>query len=154
VYHPRLFALDAYTMHRFLRHALLGTAVVLATGCGVIYKVDINQGNLLDERTVKQLEIGMTKRQVQVLLGTPSIQSPFHQSRWDYTASISRRGGQPEVRTLTLRFDGDRLASIEGDFLAGREEQLLEDAQRIRGAPEDPLEERAIRAREQRDRGD
>jgi outer membrane protein assembly factor BamE len=141
-------------MHRFLRHALLGTAVVLATSCGVIYKVDINQGNLLDERTVKQLEIGMTKRQVQVLLGTPSIQSPFHQSRWDYTASISRRGGPPEVRTLTLRFDGDRLASIEGDFLAGQEEQLLEDAQRIRGAPEDPLEERAIRAREQRDRGD
>lgn len=141
-------------MHRLLRPALLGTAVALATGCGVIYKVDINQGNLLDEATVEQLEIGMTKRQVQVLLGTPSIQSPFHQNRWDYTASISRRGGEPEVRTLTLGFEGDRLASIDGGFLAGQEEQLLEDAQRIRGAPEDPLEERASRAREQRDRGD
>jgi outer membrane protein assembly factor BamE len=141
-------------MQRFLRPALIAVAAALATGCGVIYKVDINQGNLLDERTVEQLEVGMTKRQVQVLLGTPSIQSPFHQSRWDYTASISRGGGQPEVRTLTLSFDGDRLASIDGDFLAGQEEQLLEDAQRIRGAPEDPLEERAARTREERDRGE
>lgn len=141
-------------MHCLLRPALLGALVAVTTGCGVIYKVDINQGNLLDEGTVNQLEIGMTKRQVQVLMGTPSIQSPFHQSRWDYTASISRRGRAPEIRTLTLTFDGDRLASIEGDFLAGQEEQLLEDAQRVRGAPEDPLEERAARAREQRDRGD
>jgi outer membrane protein assembly factor BamE len=141
-------------MFQFTRLALLGAIIALAAGCGVIYKTDINQGNLLDERTVEQLEIGMTKRQVQVLMGTPSIQSPFHQSRWDYTASISRRGGTPEVRTLTLTFDGDQLASIDGDFLAGQEEQLLEDAQRIRGAPEDPLEERAVRAREERDRGE
>lgn len=141
-------------MFQFTRLALLGAIVALAAGCGVVYKTDINQGNLLDERTVEQLEIGMTKRQVQVLMGTPSIQSPFHQSRWDYTASISRRGGTPEVRTLTLTFDGDQLASIDGDFLAGQEEQLLEDAQRIRGAPEDPLEERAVKAREERDRGE
>lgn len=141
-------------MPQSIRLALLGSVVALAAGCGVIYKTDINQGNLLDERTVEQLEIGMTKRQVQVLMGTPSIQSPFHQSRWDYTASISRRGGTPEVRTLTLTFDGDQLASIDGDFLAGQEEQLLEDAQRIRGAPEDPLEERAVRAREERERGE
>lgn len=141
-------------MLRLLRPAVLVAASSLMAGCGLIYKVDINQGNLLDQGTVEQLEIGMTKRQVQVLLGTPSIQSPFHQSRWDYTASISRRGGEPEVRTLTLTFEGDRLATIEGDFLQGQEEQLLEDAQRIRGAPEDPLEERAARAREQRDRDD
>lgn len=141
-------------MPQSIRLALLGCVVAIATGCGLIYKTDINQGNLLDERTVEQLEIGMTKRQVQVLMGTPSIQSPFHQSRWDYTASISRRGGAPEIRTLTLTFDGDRLASIDGDFLAGREEQLLEDAQRIRGAPEDPLEERAVKAREERERGE
>lgn len=141
-------------MPQSIRLALLGCVVALATGCGLIYKTDINQGNLLDERTVEQLEIGMTKRQVQVLMGTPSIQSPFHQSRWDYTASISRRGGAPEIRTLTLTFDGDRLASIDGDFLAGQEEQLLEDAQRIRGAPEDPLEERAVKAREERERGE
>ena len=141
-------------MFHSTRLALLGAVVALAAGCSAIYKTDINQGNLLDERTVEQLEIGMTKRQVQVLMGTPSIQSPFHQSRWDYTASISRRGGAPEVRTLTLTFDGDQLASIDGDFLAGQEEQLLEDAQRIRGAPEDPLEERAVKAREERDRGE
>jgi outer membrane protein assembly factor BamE len=141
-------------MRASLRPALLALVAACASGCGLLYKVDVNQGNLLDQRVVDQLEVGMTKRQVQVLMGTPSIQSPFHQNRWDYTASISRRGGAPEVRTLTLTFDGDRLASIEGDFLAGQEEQLLEDAQRIRGAPEDPLEERAIRAREQRDRGE
>lgn len=135
-----------------LHRALIALLVVSIAGCGLLYRVDVNQGNLLEPETVAEVKTGMSKRQVLLLLGTPSIQSPFHQSRWDYTASISRDGGKPDVRTLTLTFDGDVLASIDGDFLAEAEQQLLEDAQRIRGAPEDALEERVLDTRERRDR--
>ncbi|NBB92778.1 MAG: outer membrane protein assembly factor BamE [Gammaproteobacteria bacterium] len=98
--------------------ALALCALLLVSACGsLVYKQNIQQGNVLDRDKVEQLETGMTKRQVQVLLGTPSVSSPFHDERWDYMNTYARRGGTPERRVLTLRFDGDRLASIEGDYL-------------------------------------
>lgn len=104
-------------------------AFPLLTGCGLLYKVDVPQGNLLDQTSIADLETGMSKRQVSLLLGTPAVTSPFHQDRWDYLYSLSRRGREAEVRNLTLHFDGETLARIEGDLLpeATPEEQLLED---------------------------
>ncbi|TVQ39198.1 MAG: outer membrane protein assembly factor BamE [Wenzhouxiangella sp.] len=93
---------------------------VLALGlsaCNIVYKQDIQQGNVLDDDDVAQLEIGMTKRQVQVLLGSPSVQSPFHEDRWDYVNTFAPRGTNKVKRVLTLRFEDNRLAALEGSFL-------------------------------------
>lgn len=96
-------------------------------GCGkLVYKQDIQQGNVLDKDDVAELSEGMTKRQVTILLGTPSITSPFHADRWDYMNSFARRGGKPRKRVLTLHFEDDRLASIEGNYL--EEEEIASEA--------------------------
>ncbi len=96
--------------------ALLVALVI--SGCNLVYKQDIQQGSVLDDDAVAQLELGMTKRQVLVLLGSPSVTSPFHDARWDYMNTYSRRGNTPEKRVLTLRFDrADRLETIEGNYL-------------------------------------
>lgn len=102
---------------------------ILLTGCGLLYKVDVPQGNLLDQKAIADVQVGMSKRQVSLLLGTPAVTSPFHADRWDYIYSLSRRGRDPQVRNLTLRFDGEALVSIEGDLLPEQteEESLLED---------------------------
>jgi len=104
-------------------------ACLLLPACGLLYKVDVPQGNLLDQKSIADLQTGMSKRQVSLLLGTPAVSSPFHQDRWDYLYSLSRRGRPAETRNLTLHFEGDTLARIEGDLLpeSTREEQLLED---------------------------
>ncbi len=99
---------------RLFLSALLALALA---ACGLVYKQDIQQGNVLDDDDVAQLEVGMTKRQVQVLLGSPSVQSPFHADRWDYVNTFARRGGTPVKRVLTLRFQNDRLVSVEGSYL-------------------------------------
>jgi outer membrane protein assembly factor BamE len=96
---------------------LMAICIPLLAGCNLVYKQDIQQGNVIDDDSVAQLETGMTKRQVMVLLGTPSVQSPFHSDRWDYMNTFSRRGNDPVVRVLTLRFDDQRLASVEGSYL-------------------------------------
>lgn len=105
------------------------TLAAALSGCGLLYKVDVPQGNLLDQRAIADLQVGMSKRQVSLLLGTPAITSPFHQSRWDYVYSLSRRGRKAEVRNLTLHFDGEALARIEGGMMPERtvEEELLDD---------------------------
>ncbi len=101
-------------MTRLLTIALLALSLA---ACGLVYKQDIQQGNVLDEDNVAQLELGMTKRQVTVLLGSPSVHSPFHADRWDYMNTFARRAGTPVKRVLTLRFENDRLASVEGSYL-------------------------------------
>ncbi len=104
-------------MRLFASALLPAILITLLTGCNLVYKQDIQQGNVLDDDNVAQLETGMTKRQILVLLGTPSVQSPFHDDRWDYMNTFSRRGGTPVKRVLTLRFEQERLASVEGTYL-------------------------------------
>jgi outer membrane protein assembly factor BamE len=136
---------------RVFRLSLLSLALGLA-GCGVIYKVDVNQGNLMDQEAIDQLKPGMTKRQVTLLLGSPSVQSPFDQDRWDYASTFSRRGGPTAVKNLTLYFEDNLLVRLEGDYFEEKNLELLEDANRVRGTPFDPEEELTERERRRAER--
>ena len=81
------------------------------------YKLKVEQGNELDANKVQQLQAGMTREQVRLLLGTPSIRSAFHANRWDYQFLISRNGVVKENHNLTVYFDGDLLSRYEGSAL-------------------------------------
>jgi outer membrane protein assembly factor BamE len=133
-----------------LRALLLTLATAATTACGIVYKVDVNQGNLIEKDMVDSLKPGMTKRQVALVMGTPSIQSPFDQDRWDYAASISRRGADPEIKNLVLFFDDNLLVRIEGDYFGQQDDQLLDDAIRLRGRAINPLEEAERKEQEKR----
>jgi outer membrane protein assembly factor BamE len=133
-----------------LRALLLTLATAATAACGLVYKVDVNQGNLIEKDMVDSLKPGMTKRQVALVMGTPSILSPFDQDRWDYAASISRRGADPEVKNLVLFFDDNLLVRIEGDYFGQQDDQLLDDAVRLRGRAIDPLEEAERKEQEKR----
>ena len=100
--------------------ALLALAV---SGCHLVYTPDVRQGNLLDktidQKAVDQLKPGLTKRQVLLLLGTPSVATPFDQNRWDYVSTQSRRNAQLE-RRLTLL--SRRIALIDAEDRASDDE--------------------------------
>ena len=81
-----------------------------------VYKMTVQQGNIVTEEMVDALEPGMTKRQVRYLMGTPMLTDIFHADRWDYTYTIRRGHKQMEVRRLTLHFQEDALVRIEGDM--------------------------------------
>ena len=113
-------------MRKFLLVAVLGLAT---SGCGILYKQPIYQGNLLEKTNVDQLQTGMSKQQVLVLLGTPSIEDPFHHERWDYTASErTNRRGTVAVKNLTLWFEGDALSKWEGEYFPEQDEALAKAA--------------------------
>jgi outer membrane protein assembly factor BamE (lipoprotein component of BamABCDE complex) len=100
-------------MTRYLLITLM-SVLILNTGCKLIYKQNVQQGNAHEQEDLDQLEMGMTKKQVAYLLGTPAIQDPFHQDRWDYISMLSRRGGEPVRRLVTLTFENDVLIATEG----------------------------------------
>jgi outer membrane protein assembly factor BamE len=84
---------------------------------GCVYRLDIQQGNLLDDDDIGQVEVGMTRSQVQFLLGTPMITDSFHRDRWDY-AYYLRLGRSDRVvqRWVTVYFDDDRVTRIDRDL--------------------------------------
>jgi outer membrane protein assembly factor BamE len=104
---------------------LLLLAVTFASGCGLMYRQPIYQGNLLEKSAVDQLQAGMDQRQVMTLLGTPSIRDPFHQDRWDYAASQRLgRTGQPEVKSLTVFFQDGVVSTWEGEYFPEQDSEL------------------------------
>ncbi len=113
------------TLFRPLTATFLAVAVA---GCGLVYHPPLQQGNLLDKKTVDKLEPGMTKRQVMVLMGSPSIASPFDHDRWDYVHAFAKRGGKQDVRKLTLYFNNDTLVKTEGSLFAADNSKMLEQA--------------------------
>jgi len=100
-------------MTRYLFIALLA-ALTLNTGCNLLYKQNVQQGNAHEQEDLDQVELGMNKKQVAYLLGTPAINDPFHQDRWDYISMFSRRGGDPVRRLVTLTFENDLLVATDG----------------------------------------
>ena len=82
-----------------------------------VYRIDIQQGNLLEENDVAQIEVGMTRSQVQFLLGTPMVADAFHRDRWDY-AYYFRQGRSRDVekRWVIVYFDEDRVARVQREL--------------------------------------
>ena len=100
-------------MTRYLFIALIAV-LTLNTGCKLIYKQNVQQGNAHAQEDLDQIQLGMTKKQVAYLLGTPAVADPFHHDRWDYISMLSRRGGEPARRLVTLNFENDVLVAFEG----------------------------------------
>jgi outer membrane protein assembly factor BamE len=90
--------------------------VVLASGCNMIYKPEVQQGVLLSPEMLANLKPGMTKRQVRLLLGSAPISDAFHPERWDYVYYVDKSGQQVRPQRLTLFFQNDFLTRAEGDL--------------------------------------
>lgn len=117
-------------MQKLISLLVFAVLALSIAGCHIVYVPDVQQGNLLDKTVVDQLKPGMTKRQVIVLMGTPSVSSPFDGSRWDYVSTQSHRGGPIKLRTFTLTFNNDTLVRTEGDFFAQDAQQLVKDSKK------------------------
>jgi outer membrane protein assembly factor BamE len=105
---------NPYEMRKLVPILLLLMTLVFASGC--VYRATISQGNLIKQEDLDQVEIGMTRNQVRFLLGTPLVDDPFHQARWDYVYFI-RVGRQAATfkRWVTIVFEGDIVSEIRED---------------------------------------
>ena len=123
-----------------MRLSFLLTAAIACSvaGCGILYKQPIYQGNLLDKAAVDQLQVGMSRQQVQVLLGTPSIADPFHHDRWDYTATErTDRLGTVHMKNFTVWFETEAVTRWEGDYFPEQDKALAERMGRFGNLPKD-----------------
>ena len=83
--------------------------------CWCVHRIDIQQGNFLDNEDIDRIAVGMTRVQVRSLLGTPMVADPFQNARWDYVYYFKRgRLSKPVYRHFIVFFDStDKVAKIE-----------------------------------------
>lgn len=83
-----------------------------------VYKLDVQQGNLVTQESVAKLKKGLTKSEVRQILGTPLLMDPFHGNRWDYYFSTEKNGRAQERTRFSVFFENDKLVSLTGDIKA------------------------------------
>ena len=97
------------------RTSILAAALLLGA---CIFRIDIQQGNLLEESVIDQVAVGMTRSQVQFLLGSPMIADSFHENRWDYTYYFKQgRSQEVERRWFIVHFEADRVVNLDKNAL-------------------------------------
>jgi outer membrane protein assembly factor BamE len=88
-----------------------------------VYKIDVQQGNVVTRDMLAKLRPGMDKREVAAVLGTPLLTDPFHPQEWVYVYTDQLGAGTRKERVVKVYFENDRLARVGGD---------------VRGAPAGP----------------
>jgi outer membrane protein assembly factor BamE len=85
---------------------------LLASAC--VYRINIQQGNFLDQKAVDEVKVGMTRSQVRYLLGTPLADDPFTKERWDYIYYLKKgRTSHVDSRRVTVYFQDEKVARLD-----------------------------------------
>ncbi len=105
-----------------MRH-LATLLIALSLGaCGFlgfpgVYKINVEQGNIVTQEMVDQLQPGMSRRQVRFILGTPLVEDTFNPSRWDYPYILTNGDEVIREARMSVHFDGETLVDVTGDYL-------------------------------------
>ncbi|MDA7089268.1 outer membrane protein assembly factor BamE [Pseudomonas sp. SA3-5] len=115
---------------KLLLTSLTFVGLLALAGCSFpgVYKIDVQQGNVVTQDMIDQLRPGMTRSQVRFIMGNPLLTDTFHANRWDYLYSIQPGGGKRLQERVSVIFNGnDQLAGLSGDFMPGvsRDEAIL-----------------------------
>lgn len=129
-------------MRKFVSITALCLVLAATGGCAGftekipgVYRIDIQQGNVIEQEMLDQLERGMDKSQVRFIMGTPMLIDPFNSNRWEYVYTYKRGVRTREQRHISLHFDEDeRLSHLSGDIKLG--DGLRHLAEEDRAVPE------------------
>lgn len=97
-----------------VRHILVVLTLLLSS---CVYTLNIQQGNILDQKDIDKLRHGLTKNQVVFVLGNPVVDDSFSDDHWIYLYTFSNRmTGVDTTKRLDLDFIEDKLVKAKGDF--------------------------------------
>jgi outer membrane protein assembly factor BamE len=131
---------------------LSSLCVALLGGCGLtslklpelklprVYKISVQQGNVINQEMVDRLKPGMTRNQVSFILGDTVVKDPFEPNRWVYLYTLDVPDYFYQTLRVTLDFEDDLLTTISGD-LVPQNQQEDEEAQTDVDAEEDTTSE-------------
>lgn len=106
---------------RLLFSAMLATFAL--SGCSMldklVYKIDIPQGNYVEQKEINQLRIGMSPAQVKYVMGPPMLVDLFTPHTWYYIYHYQVGNGKLTQKKLVITFKDNKLVSMSGDYKPG-----------------------------------
>lgn len=120
----------------------------LCVACSLprVYKLSVQQGNVITQEMIDGLKPGMTREQVAYVMGEPVVRNPFDESRWDYVYTLRVPGYLDETVKMSLFFEDDALTHFSGDFKPTELDEADEAAPTLEPEPdEQPLARQAAR---------
>lgn len=100
-----------------MKHLIAAALTALTlSGCSLVYRIDIPQGNYVEQKQVDKLRQGMTREQVEFVLGSAMLRDGFDPNTWYYLYEFQPGRGEKERKELTVTFANDKLAMVTGDF--------------------------------------
>ena len=92
------------------------TFTTLAGCSSWVYRINIPQGNFLEQTDVDKLRINMTREQVLYVLGKPVAEDAFDNSTWHYLYVFNQGRKNEQRKSLVVNFENEKLVSISGDY--------------------------------------
>ncbi len=107
-----------------LARLLICSLLLMAASCSLprisiprVFKITIQQGNLISQEMIDQLKPGMTRTQVAFVMGEPVARNTFNEDRWDYIYTVVVPGVYQDEKRMSLYFENDVLAYFTGDLV-------------------------------------
>jgi len=88
-------------------------SIITACSFPGVYKIDVQQGNIVEQEALNQLQAGMTRQQVHFVLGSPVVESTFSPEYEAYLYTIQIAGGDMHRQRVLLFYQNDILENIE-----------------------------------------
>jgi outer membrane protein assembly factor BamE len=102
-------------MKSIMTRILIISLSLYLSSCSLIYKIDVQQGNIVTTEMLNKLRKGMSTEKIKFIMGTPLMQDIFHKNRLDYFYSLKSGTGEHEQKRIFLYLKNDKLIRIDGE---------------------------------------
>lgn len=83
---------------------------------GCVYKIDVQQGNILTNKDIAKIHRGMSTTAVKKILGDPLLQNVYKDNQMTYVYTMKRGHRKMTRRNVTVHFSGSRVTSVSTSF--------------------------------------
>ncbi len=99
--------------------AIVLISILSLSGCAFpgVYKINVQQGNIVTEDDLKSLSQGMARSQVHAVLGSPLMLNPVDPSREYYVYTFQRRGGDIQEQRIIVYYESDEFSHYDARLL-------------------------------------
>lgn len=90
---------------------IVSLSLLTLQGCSYFkpYKMPISQGVIIKQDQINLLQEGLTKKQVQTILGPPFGENAFNPYHWEYVFYTTNPNFHPKaIKHLVIHFDKDQ----------------------------------------------
>lgn len=114
--------------------ALLGFATLSGCVFPGVYKLNVQQGNIVTQDMLDKLQPGMTERQVIFVMGNPVLRNPYEKNRWDYLYTLEERDVVTQSYRISVFFDATgRFSHYSGSLPA----KAVEEKDQLKTLPQE-----------------